>query len=144
MEMQQHQPSKRPRPLFIPTFLTPPPPERLEKVQIREASLYYSPRPSIREENGLEAAPERAAAGPPSVQARVSFPDRAHHYGDHSASIGRQDTSGGGSSILPVPSGFLRVPLSRRNAIYLVKSLSRAPVWRAWLPHYTALTTALI
>ncbi len=72
----------------------------------------------------------RAATGPSSVQAGVSFPDRAHHHGDSSASIGRLATSGGGSSVLPAPSGFSHVPLSR-NAVHLVKSLSCASAPRS-------------
>ena len=60
----QHQSSKRPRPLSPPSS-----PERLEKVQLREASLDTSPCPSTidasekstlsKEENGTEAAPEQ-------------------------------------------------------------------------------------
>jgi hypothetical protein len=70
----QHQSSKRPRPLS-PTSS----PERLEKVQLREASVDTSPRPSTivvseksapsQEENGPEAAPEQPPDHRPSRRA---------------------------------------------------------------------------
>ena len=70
----QHQSSKHPRPLSPTSF-----PERLEKVQLREASLDTSPRPSTivvseksapsQEENGPEAAPEQPPDHRPSRRA---------------------------------------------------------------------------
>ena len=132
MEVRQ-QSVKRARPLSPPS-----PPDRKEKIQLRERSLNTSPLPLITftleeskqsmEEIGAEASP--ATAKQPPAQASVSFPVRAHH-GDNSASFKRQAAgSGGGPGTLPASSGFSHVPLSR-NAVHLVKSLSRASAPRS-------------
>jgi hypothetical protein len=90
----QHQSSKRPRPLSPPSSS-----ERLAKVQMREASLDTSPRPSTivaSEESRFQTAPTTTETVQPALEDRQ-----------------------------PAPSGFSHVPLSR-NAVRLVKSLSRA------------------
>ena len=130
----QHQSSKRPRPLSPPSS-----PERLEKVQMREASLDTSPRPSTivaseksrqsREENGPEAAPEQPLDHRPSRRA-PRF-QTAPTTTETIQPASEDKTPAEEVQALCQLLVNFRVPLSRRNAIHLVKSLSRAPAPRS-------------